>query len=61
MFFKTRQGEIRLTENLDGDGILMTVDDDMDDQQSKANLPLATAKRFRDELSKLIEKIEGAK
>ncbi len=61
MIFKTRQGKIRLTENMCGDGILMTVDDDMFGEQAKANMSLETTKRFCDELTKLIKKIEGPK
>jgi len=55
MYFKTGQGQIRLTENCNH-GIVMTVDDD--DSQSKASMSIETAKRFAKELNTIIEKVE---
>ena len=55
MYFKTDQGQIRLTENCNH-GIVMTVDDD--EFQSKASMTIETAKRFAKELNTIIERIE---
>ena len=57
MYFKTGQGQIRLSENMAG-GILLTVDDEQDEQQAKASMSIETAKQFAKELNIIIERIE---
>jgi len=57
MYFKTGQGQIRLSENMAG-GILLTVDDEQDEQQAKASMTIETAKQFAKELNIIIERIE---
>ena len=59
MIIKSRQGQIQITENIDRDGILITLDDDQFEQQAKGNFTLEAAKLLRDELGRLIDKIEG--
>ena len=57
MYFKTPQGRIRMTKNMNG-GIVMTVDDDENEQQAKASMNIKTAKRFAETLKELIKEIE---